>query len=212
MPKDARASRKAAVDRAKRDIIKAAAKDTFAKTGLERASVREIARNAGYTTGAIYFHYSSKEELYADILSDSLDLLLERVEEAASDDDAPIAALDGAFRALVEFYDRNPRDLDLSLYLFDGTKPSGLTPALNRKLNGKLRAVMAVYRHHLSRAGVEDSQLTIEVAGLFDEMIGILVSAHTGRLRVLETDLASMLDHHTGNLVRRLGGRAAGSP
>ena len=200
----AQARRKAAVDGVKRDLIKAAAKSTFAKTGLERASVREIARLAGYTTGAIYFHYANKEELYADILSDSLDALLARVSDAASNDDGPVAALDMAFRAMVGFYDENRSDLDLSLYLFGGSKPGGLTPALNRELNKKLLAVMAVFRQHLARSGVKETELTREVAGLFNEMIGLLIAAQTGRLKILKTDLATMLDHHTANLARRL--------
>ena len=203
MADTARTRRKAAVDGVKRDLIKVAAKATFAETGLERASVREIARKAGYTTGAIYFHYASKEDLYADILSDSLDALRARVDQASSGNMPPAAALDGAFRALVGFYNDNPRDLDLSLYLFNGMTPSGLTPALNRALNDKLRATMAVFRRHLARAGVDEAHLTVEAAGLFNEMIGMLVAAHTGRLKVLGTDLATMLDHHTANLARR---------
>ena len=62
-----------------------------------------------------------------------------------------MAALATAFRALVGFYDENPRDLDLSLYLLNGARPRGLTPALNRELNGKLLAVLDVYRLQLPR-------------------------------------------------------------
>ena len=207
MADDPRAQRKAKVAAVKRDLIKAAAKLTFAKNGLDRTSVREIARTAGYTTGAIYFHFASKEELYGDILGDSLDQLLAEV-SAATVDKAPGPALDGAFRALVEFYSRNPQDLDLSLYLFNGTHPDGLTPQLNRDLNERLLLVMDVFRENLERAGVPGPGLTSEVAGLFNEMIGILISARTGRLKILGTDLPTMLDHHTANMARRLGGRA----
>lgn len=199
-----RKQRTLAVDGVKREIIRSAAKHLFAEFGLNGTSVREIARTAGYTTGAIYFHYANKEELYADILRDSLDLLLKDVAASVAPYSEPVAALEAAFRALVMFYDRNPRDLDLSLYLLNGARPRGLTPALNRELNGKLRAVLDVFRTQLSRAGVKDSALNVEVGVLFDEMIGALVSAHTGRLKVIGTDLASVVERHTSNLAERL--------
>src|SRR5262245_33684191 len=131
----AKEQRQSAVDKVKRELIRRAAKKLFAEHGLDATSVREIAREAGYTTGAIYFHYESKEALYADILRESLDRLFESVSTAAARCKDPLEGLGEAFRALVRFYDENPRDLDLSLYLWQGTQPRGLTPAANRDLN-----------------------------------------------------------------------------
>jgi len=196
--------RKNRVDAVRRDLIKEAAKKLFATTGLDGASVREIARLAGYTTGALYFHYPSKEELYADILGESLSELLERV-QAATDGARPLDRLSNAFRALVGFYEERPRDLDLSLYLFHGARPRGLTPALNRALNEKLTSVLAVFREALVDAGVNQTQLDVEIGCIFTQMIGSLVSAQTGRLRVLGTDLPTVVEHHIAGLVARLG-------
>lgn len=196
--------RKRRVDTVRRDLIKEAAKKLFATAGLDGASVREIARLAGYTTGALYFHYPSKEELYADILGESLSALLERV-QAGSAGERPLDALSNAFRALVGFYEERPRDLELSLYLFQGMRPRGLTPALNRALNEKLTGILAVFREALVRANVKETQLDVEVGCIFTQMIGSLVSAQTGRLRVLGTDLSTVVEHHIAGLVARLG-------
>ena len=46
--------------------------------------------------------------------------------------------------------------------------------------------------------------------GISLAVIGALVASHTGRLRFIGTDLASVVDHHTGNLAARLG-KPAGS-
>lgn len=199
-----RRKRKLAVVTVKRDLILTAAKTLFAENGLDGTSVRDIACLAGYTTGAIYFHYANKEELYAAILQDSLDRLFVLVSDSVAGSDSPLSTLPAAFRALVGFYAANPHDLDLSLYLLGGARPRGLTPALNKVLNGKLRAVLGIYRQELLRAGVRESELNVEVAGLFDEMIGALVAANTGRLKVIGTDLKSVVDHHTSNLITRL--------
>jgi AcrR family transcriptional regulator len=197
-------NRKLTVDMVKRELIRSAAKKLFAESGLDGTSVREIAQLAGYTTGAIYFHYANKEELYADVLRDSLDRLFVEVTGSLPASGEPAAKLTAAFRALVDFYDENPRDLDLSLYLMNGARPRGLTPALNKELNSKLRRVLDIYRTELSRAGIDDARLNVEVGVLFDEMIGSLVAGHTGRLKVIGTDLASVVERHTANLIHRL--------
>ena len=46
-----------------RDKLIAAAAEVFAEKGYDRAGVAEIARRAGYTTGAIYGRFSGKAEL-----------------------------------------------------------------------------------------------------------------------------------------------------
>jgi AcrR family transcriptional regulator len=47
-----------------RNLLLDAAKDVFARRGFEGASLEEIAEAAGYTRGAIYKHFGSKEELF----------------------------------------------------------------------------------------------------------------------------------------------------
>ena len=45
-----------------------AARTVFAEAGIEGASIREIAKKAGYTPGAIYSYFESKEAIYAALL------------------------------------------------------------------------------------------------------------------------------------------------
>jgi AcrR family transcriptional regulator len=47
-----------------RNLLLDAAKEVFAQRGFEGASLEEIAEAAGYTRGAIYKHFSGKEELF----------------------------------------------------------------------------------------------------------------------------------------------------
>jgi AcrR family transcriptional regulator len=203
--------RRAAIDAVKRDLIRGAAKKLFSEHGLDATSVRDIAQLAGYTTGAIYFHYLNKEELYADVLRESLDGLFQAVSSAASKASAPLENLASAFRTLIAFYEENPRDLDLSLYLYQGARPRGLTTSLNRDLNSKLMSVLNVFRGCLEQAGVAEVNLAVEVGSLFSEMMGALVTAHTGRLRVIGVDLNAVVEHHIDSFSNRLAGRRKGA-
>ena len=46
------------------ELIHDAAKAEFMEKGFREASLRNIAKSAGVTTGALYGYYGSKEELF----------------------------------------------------------------------------------------------------------------------------------------------------
>ncbi len=50
------------------EMIQAAAKAEFLEKGFQAASLRQIVKNAGVTTGAFYGYFSSKEALFASIV------------------------------------------------------------------------------------------------------------------------------------------------
>jgi AcrR family transcriptional regulator len=50
------------------DALLEAARDEFARHGLERARVEDIARRAGISKGAFYLHFHSKEDAFREIV------------------------------------------------------------------------------------------------------------------------------------------------
>ena len=74
-PAAARAARQQAVADVRRSLVLQAARSAFFELGLEGASLREIAKRAGYTPGAIYSYFDSKEQVYGALLGESLDRL-----------------------------------------------------------------------------------------------------------------------------------------
>lgn len=56
-------------DETRAELIAAAA-HVFARAGFGRASLDEIARQAGYTTGAIYWHFGGKDDLFLAVFED----------------------------------------------------------------------------------------------------------------------------------------------
>src|SRR3954464_1655744 len=59
-----RRSRRAERTEETRQELVAAATKVFARDGFHGASLDQIAREAGYTTGAIYWHFAGKDELF----------------------------------------------------------------------------------------------------------------------------------------------------
>ena len=73
MTKEQKIGRQKAVSELKRELILDAARKVFEADGLDGASLRAIAADAGYTPAALYFHFESKEAIYAEVLRGSLD-------------------------------------------------------------------------------------------------------------------------------------------
>lgn len=81
-----------------------AANDVFTSKGYHAAAMDEIADAAGVSKPVLYQHFSSKLDLYLDLLDLSCDRLVEEVEEAlaSTDDNADrVVATMGAFYEFV---------------------------------------------------------------------------------------------------------------
>jgi AcrR family transcriptional regulator len=205
----ARAAREAAQAASRRAHVLAAAREAFVELGLERASLREIARRAGYTPGALYSYFDSKEAVYAALLGESLERLNDAVAgavqlavEAAPADDA--ATLRCAARAFFDFYLAHPRDLDLGFYLFQGLQPRGLTPALDAALNQRLRDALAPVQAALECLGQPPADALAETTALFAHAVGLLLLGHTGRIRLFGQQPPALFDRHLDQLLARL--------
>jgi AcrR family transcriptional regulator len=193
MDKASRLRRKALQD-FKRTSILEAAKGVFAVHGLEGASIRTIAKEAGYTSGAIYAYFSSKEEIYASILRDSgadLQVLIE-----AQTDEDPARAFRLKAMEMYRFYKKRPRDLELGLYLARGAGPKGLTPEFNRELNERLVEILGLLGEEMVRICPSLSQAKLKqlVASLYGAIIGIVLLTETKRLKTLGADPDLMME------------------
>jgi AcrR family transcriptional regulator len=177
----------------RRELILAAARRVFERQGFEGATMRAIAEEAGYTTGGLYGNYAGKEEIYADLLSQTLGALQAAVTEAAKAVSEPLASAYAAAWAFFDYYLRHPEDLDLGFYLFSGMKPRGLTTGLNRRLNDELSGSLNVITAALERAGWAPNKAMQTTASLFSHIAGALMLQHTGRIRLFETDCGTLV-------------------
>ncbi|MFI6506376.1 TetR/AcrR family transcriptional regulator [Streptosporangium sp. NPDC050855] len=69
--------------------IRAAARELFAERGVQRTSLRDIADRLGITKPALYYHFTSREELLRSIvqpLIDDIDAFLDEAEADAPRD------------------------------------------------------------------------------------------------------------------------------
>ena len=89
----------------KKDFILGAATELFSKKPYHLVGMDDIAKKARVAKGTLYYHYSSKEDLYIAILQDGLDTLLLKL-KAESGSDA-IDNLKLFINGLVAFFNEN---------------------------------------------------------------------------------------------------------
>ncbi|WP_233424083.1 TetR/AcrR family transcriptional regulator [Polynucleobacter asymbioticus] len=208
----ARDLRQQALADAKRSHILNAATSVFIEFGLEAVSMREIAKRAGYTAGAIYSYFANKEEIYGALLAESLERLnafvsvaeraISLIEDASSSND--FLVLQESVLAFYQFYRDNPRDLDLGFYLFQGLKPRGLTNEWDSQLNARLRDAMRPQEIALSKLGFSKNEIDTEVTAIFAHIVGVLLLNHTGRIRMFGKSADELIKHYLDNLALRI--------
>jgi len=81
-----RLSRKEKQAKTRSSLMKSAAK-IFCRHGMERASIDQVAEDAGYTKGAFYANFKNKEELFLAMLDEHFQEHIEEVERAFADSD-----------------------------------------------------------------------------------------------------------------------------
>jgi len=173
LPKTPKTLRKKAVSDRKKDLILAAARLVFERDGLAKASLRAIAKEAGYTPAALYFHFDSKQAIYAELLAESLEVLQQTVEHATH------LKLD-------------PQDFYLSS---GGMSREGVGRHRNEQLNAQLlAAIQPIETAALTLSGsIEQAKRALTEYFVYAN--GILLLVHTGRIKLFDLSESELLDN-----------------
>lgn len=106
--------RQAAKVRTRGKVLEAAGA-LFAERGYEAATIRDIAKGAGMSTGAVFANFQDKSELFEAVLADNLAGTLEAFQAAATEDGQ---AVDRLTSALSVGYHRGLQHLPLVQAIF----------------------------------------------------------------------------------------------
>jgi AcrR family transcriptional regulator len=157
--------------------VLAAARDAFARIGLERARVEDIARAAGISKGAFYLHFPSKEDAFREIvvrflgaLDDHARRRHELEERLARDASArPAEVLEAELAIDVELLELLWRNRQV-VAMLDGASRTTYRDLLG-DLRGRMRALVARRILDRQRAGALRGDVDPDVIG--DIVVGI---------------------------------------
>jgi AcrR family transcriptional regulator len=100
-------TRKEKQARTRARLMRSAAK-LFCRRGLDQASVEDIAQDAGYTKGAFYSNFKSKEELFLAMLDEKFGEEIERIDASLHTDESPDEAARHAGEDFVRSFRADP--------------------------------------------------------------------------------------------------------
>jgi AcrR family transcriptional regulator len=115
----------------------------FARRGLAQASVDEVAADAGFTKGAVYANFGSKEELFLEMLDAKFAQRLEEMDRALSTDEPPEAQARVAGRDFVDSLNLDPEWARLFI-------EAGLHASRDEGFRAKLTAHYAAMRRRMA--------------------------------------------------------------
>jgi AcrR family transcriptional regulator len=199
--------RRKATSELKRGRIMDAARRVFEAEGLDGASLRAIAKAADYTPAALYFHFESKEAIYAEVLTESLANLRKAIARAIARAKTPADRLRVAALAFFRYYADNPGDLDLGFYLFrGGMRPQGLGKERDEVLNAALEQAMLPIADAAQALGARRDEARLLMADIFAHAAGLLLLAHTGRIRMFGASAPHLMERFVDSVTLALTG------
>lgn len=132
-------------------LIDAAGK-VFARRGLHHASIDEVAEEAGFTKGAFYANFASKEELFLAMLDERFAARLEELERATRTDEPPE---EQARRAGEDFSRAIAADPEWERLFFEFAAHAGRNEAFRKELVPRYRElrgrIKELYRERVER-------------------------------------------------------------
>ena len=168
-------------ERSRRELT-AIAIDCFSRFGFQGTSIDRIARAAGVTKGAIYYHFKDKEDLLTAAVADRIQEFERRVQSACAGLD-PAHAL----RRIAEVCVEHARSLDHPRYVITLMVES---IDVNDENSAQLREMMRRFRaflRNLIRQGQE--------RGLFGTDVDAEVAAAAYTSNVLGAEIQFYQDH-----------------
>jgi AcrR family transcriptional regulator len=144
-------TRKQSQERTREELVAAAAR-VFARRGYHRATVEEIAAEAGFTTGAVYSNFDGKEELFLAIADRQV---RDRVAEIEAVADAAERQGDAGAEAAVQFRAFLEADPDWPLLFYEFWSLSVRNPELQGELAKRRDAIRDALADTLTRVASE---------------------------------------------------------
>ena len=172
----------------------------FAELGIERVSMRSLAKELGYSATALYSYFKNKEEILAATRAAAFNRLSRRLERAmAAAHDDPWAQSRAIGDAYVDFAFSEPAAYKLAFAL---EQPSqSLYPDLNAA-EARSRTYLTRYVENMVAVGLLEGDPMILAHVFWAAMHGIILLAMAGKLEAGEVTF-DKLRHETMRLITR---------
>lgn len=184
-------------------IIKSARAVIFLK-GIERLTVREIAKELKVTNSALYRHFKSKDEIISLLIEDIEDTLLSAIQEAANKDVGPLQKLESIFMSHMSYSEQMKGTSFTVINQVSGLKDSRLKKKMLEVLNKYLKTIKEIVAQGIEtgifRKEINPTSASIVFFGTIQSMVTLwCLSGYKHSLR--RSQCTQMLDIYKSWLV-----------
>ncbi len=161
MPTARRLSRDEQRAQTRRDLLDAAA-SVFARNGYHATSVDMVAEAAGYTKGAVYSNFDSKEELFLALVDAHLDQAVDELEDivATSTPETRADAV-GDRRAQMEVFDAEWHLLETEFVLY-AARNEHIRERMAERQRRIRERIAGLLSSHLADLGIADGEVSAD--------------------------------------------------
>lgn len=174
-----------------REMIMDAARDLFAEKGYQQVSMRQIAKELGYSHGAIYYHFKNKAELFYALVKDHFLMLDQTITEIVDGEEANEEKLKQLFQGYIEFGLTHQNHYEIMFMI----KEEEVRSFINE-------SPMITYQHFANQVSkLSEKQMSIqEIWSIFISLHGF-VSHYLGHVTKYE-DAKSAAEFHVNMLLK----------
>ena len=177
----------------RKSLILNTAKELFSEKGFSNVTLDDIATAIEFSKGTIYTHFNSKEEIYALILLNHLNVLLTRLEEAGKACKDTASCIRSCLNTYIEFY-RKHREYFQLLFFIDLMSnqykiPSDLLKEIQRQKIACLIELQNVIRKGMASKEIrKDHSFTRIALVLWGMTNGVIHLAESNQIKMDDLD------------------------
>ena len=165
-------------EKSTRERIEEAARRLFVERGIDATSIREVARRAGVSLGAMYNHYTGKEELAYALFADGWAEIGADLRRIARDGDG----LEARLRAMIRYVmDRFEQDWVWVTYVFFA-RHANLRRVMSRRLPNPYLAFKKVVSDAIEAEEVPKQDPALATAMVTGVIIQVIDSRILGQI------------------------------
>ncbi len=181
--------------------LRASALRVFERDGYGAATMRSIAREAGFSAAAPYLYFASKEDLLTAIRAEGFRGLAEALEAAVTSANNPVAQLRGVLQSYIRYGVQRP---ELYRLMFSLRQGDSAAAPLVRVPRERSFGVARLLCRRLAAAGLGEGDAN-ELAHLLWSNAHGLVSLHLANQLDLGADFESLVDPLVDHWARSVG-------
>lgn len=139
-------------NRTRRERLIDAARARFFKLGYAETRMLDVARDAGFSKRTVYLEFESKDELFATICEEGVEILLGKLRTADVPDDPVLDVLVGMARAYLSFYHEHHDYFRLLFTVATDENLAKAPPEAFERLRQRETACVECIARHMARA------------------------------------------------------------